>query len=133
MPYANTTQLADYLGVAAGTLPTDAQRLLGRASELIQYATMDRVPEPVDPGAVPVDPAAITDVEAYQIACRKATSAQIEHWLGSGEEADIAGQPKRYTISKLSVDWGDDKPPELAPRARRYLFLAGLLYRGVGM
>lgn len=113
MPYATKADLAAYLGVAEQDLPADADRLLQRATELIDEATLGRI-DPAD-----------TD---HADAARQATCAVVEAWLQAGEERDITGQRGGVTLGSLRID---ELPQGLPPRARRHLMLAGLLYRGV--
>lgn len=126
--YATTAQLATYLGTTGETL--DAARLLKRATEVIQEATLDRVAIPDDPALVPVTPASPTDTETLQIACREAACAQVEYWLETGEDADLRPNVQNYGRGKSSTTFGNGGLPALAPRARRKLFLAGALYCG---
>jgi hypothetical protein len=128
--YATTAQLADYLDVHESVLPMDAARLLERATELVQYATLTGVPVPEDSEEVPVDEDVLTVTETLQIACQKAVCAQVEYWIEQGEGAAISGPVKSFSIGKFSMQ---GEIPTLAPRARQFLVLAGLLYRGVGM
>lgn len=121
MAYATEQDLADYLGVSLADLPDDAERLLERASEDIDYYTLGRA----------------TQSEATKLA----TCAQIEMWLEVGEETDIRGALQSFSIGRWSATYAGAAggagsgggPPALAPRARRHLLLAGLLYRGVAM
>lgn len=121
MAYATKADLAAYLGVSEADLPPDADRLLERASELIDYVTMGRA-----------------DAEAHADTLRRATCAQAEMWISEGEDVAIRGPIRSFSLGKWSVTYGDgrqsggDRQPELAPRARQALALAGLLYRGVG-
>lgn len=105
-----------YLGKPA---PPEAERLLKRASEAIDALTLGRI-----------DPNNPEHLEAAQ----KATCAQVERMLELGENMEVTGRPKSFSIGNFSMDFGSGGGfSELAPRARQYLFLAGLLYRGVGM
>lgn len=116
MAYATEADLAEYLGVSEADLPTDAGRLLERASEAVDYLTLGRI----DPGNA-----------QHAEAAKKATCAQVESWLETEEVGDKQGTVKRFTIGRFSMDFGEQGVPQVAPRARRYLLLAGLLYRGV--
>lgn len=117
MAYAAEADLAEYLGVSEADLPTDAGRLLERASEDIDYWTLGRA----------------TQSEATKLAA----CAQVEMWLEVGEESSIRGPLQSFTLGRWSATYGSGSggsgPRDLAPRARRYLFAAGLLYRGVAM
>jgi len=118
MPYATPQDLAEYLGTDPSQLPADVERLLERASELVDYLTLGCV-----------DPSNPEHLEAV----KKATCAQVEAWMQTDEVGDKQGTVKRFTIGRFSMDFGEQGVPQVAPRARRYLLLAGLLYRGVQM
>lgn len=118
MPYATPQDLAEYLAVGVDDLPADVERLLERASEAVDYLTLGRV----DPGNA-----------EHAEAAKLATCAQVESWLETEEVGEKQGAVKRFTIGRFSMDFGDQGVPQVAPRARRYLLLAGLLYRGVAM
>lgn len=125
MAYATETDLAEYLDVDLGQLPDDAERLLERASEDVDYYTLGRVRK--------------TNYR-HQEALKKATCAQVERWIVEGDDTgDITQAIQSFSIGRWSQTYanagqnGTGGPPSLAPRARRALFLAGLLYRGVGM
>ena len=117
MAYATTTELAEYLGVQVADLPDDADRLLDRASEMIDYYTLNRIDE----------------TEDAEVA-KKATMAQYE-WWSQFDEFGLQGFYSQIQIGPFQAsaagETGGKGPPELAPRARRFLFLKGLLYRGV--
>ena len=117
MAYATTTELAEYLGVQESDLPDDAERLLERASEMIDYYTLNRIDE----------------TEDAEVA-KKATMAQVEQWLEMGDEGIIKIQGLTIGPFQAQFGAGDNRTiPELASRARRFLFLEGLLYRGVNI
>lgn len=123
MAYATRDDLAAYVGPGV-TLPDDAEvdRLLARASELIDQKALRRI----DPGC-----------PAHAAAARQAACAQVEYWLQRGEDLDVTGPVLSYSIGSMSINYGVGGTrrgvDELAPRARRHLVLAGLLYRGVGV
>lgn len=117
MAYATKDDVALYTGRDPSDLPTDIDRMLERASELIDFVTLGRL----------VDNA---DTEALE-AARKAVCAQVEYWLAAGEEQDITGPVQGVSLGSLRVDYGPMSAKDLAPRAKRHLWLAGLLYRGV--
>ena len=114
MAYATITELADYLGVQEADLPDDAERLLERASEMIDYYTLNRI-------------------EAGETAS-KATCMQYEWWSQFDEFntqqffSEIEIGPFSASNRGQNPDGG---PPELALRARQVLFLGGYLYAGV--
>lgn len=122
MAYATTTDLADYLGVDIQDLPADVERLLERASELIDYVTLGRSAQGGNADAL-----------------RQAACAQVEMWIDVGEDAAIRGPVQSFSLGRWSVVYGiragtnQNTQPELASRARQALALAGLLYRGVAM
>src|SRR5690606_16381507 len=106
--------------VSETDLPVDAERLLERASDEIDYWTLGR--------ATPSE------------ATRLAVCAQVEWWLQLRETlgTELAGLDNLRSISlgKWSMTFGGGASGGggmrgLAPRARQYLLLAGLLFRGV--
>lgn len=111
--YATVDDLKEYLALTDADFPSDIKRLLLRASELLEYATKNRLRE----GEI----------------ARQATCAQVEFWLTLDESTDILGNIKSFSISKFSLDYGENGLPTLAPRAKRTLSRVGLLYRGVGV
>lgn len=114
MAYATKDELATYLGVGLIGLPNDADRLLERASEYMDEVTLEQID---------LDDANHVD------AARKATCAQVEFWLQTGEEHDILG----VTGEVQAGSTRHTLPDRLAKRAKQYLRLAGLTYRKVGM
>lgn len=122
MPYAVKADVSAYTGIPEGDLPADIDRLIQRASELIDEYSLGRIN--------------LADPEHAE-AAKNAVCAQVEYWLqGAGEELAVLGSVQSFQIGNLSINYG--KPGggqtgggELAPRARRHLFLAGLLTRGV--
>lgn len=128
--YATASDLQAYVSEDV-TLPSENEqiRLLTRASEIIDEVTLGHVD---------------TSDDDHAEAAQSAACAQVEMWLVgmAGEDADVNAQNiARYSIGSLSVDFGRAggtasgpvNASTLAPRARRYLFNAGLLYRGVGI
>lgn len=116
--YATPADLTAWL--PDGTVVAEPERLLSRASELIDGHVLATYT--VDDGTgLPTD----TDIAA---ALRDATCAQVEFWLEVGEEHDVANMAgRRVSIGHLSID---DLPGEFAARARRLLANAGLLSPG---
>jgi hypothetical protein len=114
MAYATTTELADYLGVLEVDLPDDAERLLERASDLIDYYTLGRI-------------------EAGEIAS-KAVCMQYE-WWGQFDEFGTTNFLNNISIGPFSAGLNSGSSggsiPELAPRAKQVLLLGGYLNRGV--
>lgn len=128
MPYATPEQLGTYLEDSLLTVPEDAARLLGRASELIADHTAAAVYD-VDTNDTPTDSGVIA-------AFRDATCAQVEFWLTGDEEDDILGPVQGIALAGLQLQYGagDNRatPMYLAPRAARALRRAGLLSASVG-
>lgn len=62
------------------------------------------------------------------LAAKKATCAQVEFWMNMGEEIDIIGSLDGFSLGSFSVS---KAIRTISPRAQRFLFLEGLLYRGV--
>ena len=117
MAYATETQLATYLGVSEADLPDDAERLLNRASELIDYVTLNKIDS--------------TDSD-HTAAAQTAVCAQVEQWIELGDEGIIELQG--ISIGSFQAQFGagaNRTIPTLADRAAQALFLEGLLYRGV--
>lgn len=113
-PYATVADLEAWM--PAGSVPGDADRLLRRASELLDDEVLARYS--VDPDGLPTDP----DVAG---AMRDAACAQVEYWATVGEDHDIEGLAGTgVSVGHLRVD---RLPPVLAPRARRILRAAGML------
>lgn len=121
MAYATTNELASYLGVAVDDLAPDAERLLERASELADYLSKGSID---------------TDNTVHMDGARSAVCSQVEFWLSMGE-TDIGGQLSGYSIGSFSVQFDGEGANsfknQVSPRAKRHLFLAGLLNRSVGL
>lgn len=123
--YATNADVATYLGIVVGDLPSDITRLLARASELIYHSTMGKVDD--------------TD-DGHLEACKLATCAQIEYWLELSESISISSTgAKSLSIGSFSIDFGSGSGNgsggsasiTIATRTKQYLFDEGLLYRGV--
>ena len=120
--YATPAQVADYLGIPILQLPPNINGLLEVASELIDYATLNRINlDPTD-----------DNLEA----AKKATIYQYEFWSVTGDQSDVVGQSiESFSLGSLSVNFntssGGPTPNVVAPRAKRVLVTAGLYYRGV--
>lgn len=118
--YADTTALEAFTGT---TVPTGADRMLERASELLD----EKVRRPFDVSTTTSLP---TD-EDVATAMEQACCAQVEYWVEVGEESDIGGEFDRpIGVGHLTMG---HMPPELAPRAKRILRLAGLLDTALGL
>ncbi len=127
-PYATPTELAARLSTAY-PVPDDAEMLLVKASELIDYATLGRSQDLIDREAEFADH---DRWEVRRALLADATCDQVEYWLEVGEEHDVVGlapgsslQGGRVQVQKM--------PGALGQRARRTLLRAGLLYYGTGV
>ena len=118
--YATEAQLAAYLGVDVGDLPTDAERQLTRASEMVKQATLNNIDE---------------DNEDHVEVAQLATCAQVEYWISQGEDMSTSPGYKKLKIDKFEVEFsgsgGSANTRQLATRAKNYLSDYGLMYRGV--
>ena len=109
MTYATVTELADYLDILEANLPEGTERLLERASDMIDYYTLNRI-------------------EAGETAT-EATVRQYE-WWSQFDEFMTSNFLSSVSIGPYSA--GTNRTiPDLAPRAKQVLFMAGLLYKGV--
>lgn len=127
MAYATLAQLAAFMGVAEGDLPANAAVLLDRASDLIDTASRMRA------AGASTGPAAALITNA--------AAAQAEYWIRNpqADDVDVSGGVTSYRAGSVavtrdsgSVGAGSTLASRLAPRARDYLFRAGVLYAGVG-
>lgn len=124
MSYATSGQLATFTG---STAPADADRLLTRASELID--------DHIAAALYDVDSQGVPTAQPVIDALANATCAQVEFWLTGDEEEDILGPLESASIGGMGQGYGSTNrvtPMYLAPRAARLLRNAGLLYAGVG-
>lgn len=125
--YATAQELSDYLG-GSYPMPSNPERLLARASEVISEATFG-VGQRVWDGTAYytggyVDPLNLpTWVVATVAQLSRAVCAQVEFWLEFGEESDVVGLKGSLASGKLNIS---QLPPRLAPRARQALRDAGL-------
>lgn len=128
MAYATGEQLGSYLEGGNAAVPSDAARLLDRASELVDDHVVTAVYD-VDEQDMPTDPKVIA-------ALADAVCAQVEYWLTGDEEDDILGPLESTSIGGMSQAHGSGQnrvtPMYLAPRAARHLRKAGLLSAYVG-
>lgn len=112
-PYATTSELAGWLGVAA---PADAERLLARASERLDSVIV---------GSFTVDDVTKLPTDADTAAVlRDACCATVEFWMEVGEENDVDG------LAGTPVSTGGysgRRAPANSVRAIRILRQAGLL------
>lgn len=122
--YATKEDLAAWLGYVTeagepdvSKLPENADKLLRDAGDVINHAAMNRI-KPLN--------------NRHTLAAQKAVTAQVEYWIdGVGESVDINPDIASYSAGSTSFTFANGQIPKLAPRARRALFAAGLLYRGV--
>lgn len=125
MAYATVAELEAWLGQ---TPPADAERLLDRASGLVDRATVAAVYKVDDQGA-PTNP----DMAAT---LRDATCAQVEYWIETGDEMAAMSTLSSVAIGSVRLGTGQQgggASPRLAPRAADLLIVGGLNPRpGVG-
>lgn len=114
--YATTANLAAYLGIDESALPSDAVRLILRATDMVKYTSLNRV--------------SLSNSD-HVTAAGNATCAQVEWWIVNGEGTEPAIKSKSF--GKTSITYADSSKPTngICDRARQYLFLAGLLDRSV--
>ena len=131
--YATPQDVADYMGIALGDLPSNILILIERAQDLVDYVTLNRILDYY----LNDDETAIIDAEVEEGA-NKATSAQVEYWINTDTSLDITntGNIGNYSIGNWSITYNGKSGESvsvaiLAPRAKRHLFKAGLLYRGI--
>lgn len=95
--YATAAQYQAYSGQ---TPPPDIDRLLARASELLDSDVLKTAWYDTDDSGLPTNSQVI---EAFA----NATSAQIEFWLkGPGEGVDVAGPIQGVSLGSLSIQYG---------------------------
>jgi hypothetical protein len=113
MSYTTRQSLSEYLEVSQMELPEDVEKLIRNASDLIDYATLNRA-------------------EAGTIA-EKATNQQVEYWIELGGEIDVVGMPLNYSAGDVKVSYvgyGESTSmSKLAPKAQRTLLLNNLMGR----
>lgn len=116
MNYATAAELAAYLGLDESAITSDDERLIARASEMVDTLTSGRY----DPAA------AAANVRTY---VTRGVCAQVEMMRERGEE--VGGPIQSYTAGRVSVTYGAGKDRtaarRIAPRARDAWALAGLL------
>lgn len=110
--YATATDVQAYLGK---TPPSDVDRLIERASELVDYLTLGKIN---------------TENAEHVEAAKKAVCAQIEYWMWLGESQSETGI-SAYSVGDFSIDFANGRAAGVAPRTMQYLWLAGLINRGV--
>lgn len=112
--YASSADLTVWLD-SDTTMPDDVDRLLDRASELIDDVV--RQPFTVDTLGNPTD-------ENVQVILQSAVCAQVEQWLEVGEENDVDGLAGTQVST---TGFSGLRAPTLGPRALRILRTSGLL------
>lgn len=124
MNYATKEDLAEWLGYTTeagpdvSQLPDNADKLIRNASRLMDYSTMNRIN---------------VNNERHMDTVMNAVTAQCEYWIdGVGESVDYNPDISGYSAGSASFQFAGGKMPKLAPRARRELWLGGLLNRTVG-
>jgi hypothetical protein len=111
-PFATIDDLINYLGLPdASSLPSDIDRIIKRASELIYRKTRH-----------------LTDTSDKESEITQATCAQIEYWLQIDETSDITGPLGPMKIEDFSFN---SKFGKLGPRCKEILIDTGLMYKGV--
>lgn len=121
--YASKEDLARWLGYLdtngnpdVSSLPGNVDKLLINASRLIDHATLNRIDQ---------------DNTDHMIIANRATTAQVEYWIDAvGEDIDVQPDIAGFSAGKTSVQYKNGIP-KLSPRARRELWLGGLLNRTV--
>lgn len=93
--YATSTDLANYTGT---TVPSDADRMLARATEVIDRMLLTAFYS-VDADGEPTD----ADVIA---AVKKATCAQVAWWVETGDESGAGGTFQSVSIGGVSLTRG---------------------------
>ena len=119
MIYATKEDLAEWLGLLTedgqpdvSALPGDVDRMLRNASRVIDHNTLNQIRK---------------DNEKHLDVAMNATTAQCEYWMeGMGESVDVYPNMTGYSAGSTSFQFTDGIP-KLAPRARRELWLGGLL------
>lgn len=100
-----------------------AAKLLTKASELIDHATLNRARQAWDYEETAAD-------QPYRETLSKATCDQVEFWMEAGAEHDIAGLTGSVVSGRLQIH---PVAPLLGTRAKRTLQNGGLYYAGVSI
>ncbi|MBF8186324.1 hypothetical protein ITP53_11300 [Nonomuraea sp. K274] len=126
--YATADDLTDWTG---DDPPADADRLLARASRLIDNRLLLTAVYPVDPAGMPTEP-------EHADALRDAACALVEWWDDHGDDGTGAGgdytnvSAGGISFSRATGSSGTPSDPRIAPEAVEILGGAGLLRHGVG-
>lgn len=117
--YAVVNDYAEYMHIELDKVPTNCERLLARASELIEQFVCDN----------------IKSNDANQITALKlATCAQVEFWVDNGEEVATSRPIKSFSSGDISISFADGdsgKVSQLSARTKGYLNKECLLYCGI--
>lgn len=113
--YITTTEYEDIIGTGTCT-----DKEIQVASEYIDYV--------ITPNLI--------DINAVSDNVKKSVAYQIKYWQDNGNLDEIISQAGSVGLGSLSVnlsqeDADNTDKKNLSPITRRYLFLDGLLYRGV--
>lgn len=123
--YATTSDYAEYMYTTVDKVPIDCERLLARASELIEQAVGDNLKTTN----------VSVEISARQtLALKLATCAQVEYWLDAGENNATSRAIKSFSSGDTSVTFADGnsgKVNQMATRTRGYLNKECLLYMGI--
>jgi len=117
MSYTNVNSLVEYLSVGEEDLPDDIDRMIDRATELVEEVCMGRIDK---------------DKDRHLEVLEKAVNAQIEYWIEVGDELGVMYAFDKATIGSVSISQ-DKKLPVLSPRTKRVLLTNGLLNKGIKM
>jgi hypothetical protein len=130
--YATAADVAAFMGITEGELPSNIAKLITDAQDLIDYITFNRLELYI------VDD--VIDDEDLVDPVKYATCAQIEYWINTSDASDITGAPiSSYALGTLKVQFGGASGGTgsiggsglVAPRVNRYLSHTGLMYRGI--
>jgi hypothetical protein len=126
--YASTLDFAARVSPGYALPPeADLDRMLLKASELIDYVTFGRAQRAWDRAGAPGSGEDPAQVRVY---LSQATCDQVEFWLEAGEEHDVLGLPKGSSLQGGRVQV-QRIPGQLGQRAKRTLLTAGLMWAGV--
>lgn len=90
---------ADYAAFSGQTPPADIDRLLARASELLDSDVLMCAWYDTDDAGLPTNPAVAG-------AFANAASAQVEFWGEVGESVAVSGPIQGFTLGSLSIQYG---------------------------
>ena len=116
--YAQTSDLAEYLGKDVSELPEGVNFLIKRANEFIGFSMRDNFNK---------------DCEEHVIAAKLAVCAQCNYWIENGVSPDARTDIQSYSLGDLSITYSDVEKfsDKLSPASTRYLHSQGLLYKGM--